>query len=445
VIAKPSLHSHSVQAWRQWIEPWYLVYALLGAVAAGLIPVLLPLIASKGGSAAQVGLVVAAVSLGGLTAPAWGSLADRYRLHRWLLVGGLLIITASLAGIALTANPALRFIFALLEGAGAAGASTVANLFVVEAHPKQEWDERIGWLQTFYGVGQVAGLLLAGFLVQPGLQAAVMVTAALSAAAALLAWLTAHTPPAPTGTKPVLLHAATHGEWTSSSPQRMFHHLGLKAWKKLGEYLVSPFGLFLLVWVLTFAGPAAVFSQFPVLMQNEFRINPGISSTAFAIAAGLGLALYFPAGTWSRQIGPWGVLRIAWGIRLLAAAGLVGLGFTGLGLSGWLALLAFALIVMAWSAISVAGTALAARLSSTGEGEGLGIFNAATALAGVIGALLGGWAAATWGFGAINILAVIGIFLGLGLSMTLLIPNHRQRDASHDKNIGADKGKKAVR
>ncbi len=303
MVAKPTPHTPAAQTWRHWIEPWYLVYALLGAVAAGLIPVLLPLIASQDGSAAQVGLVVAAVSLGGLTAPAWGSLADRYRLHRWLLVGGLLVITASLVGIALTASPAVRFIFALLEGAGAAGASTVANLFVVEAHPRQEWDERIGWLQTFYGVGQVAGLLLAGFLVQPGLQVAVMVTAALSGAAALLGWLTAHTPPPPTDAKPVLLHPATHGEWTSSSPQRMFHHLDLKAWKKLGEYLVSPFGLFLLVWVLTFAGPAAVFSQFPVLMKNEFGVNPGISSTAFAIAAGIGLVLYSPAGTWSRQIG----------------------------------------------------------------------------------------------------------------------------------------------
>ena len=421
MVAKPAPQAHSAQAWRQWIEPWYLVYALLGAIAAGLIPVLLPLIASHGGSAAQVGLVVAAVSLGGLTAPAWGSLADRYRLHRWLLVGGLLAMAASLAAIALTANPTGRFLFALIEGTGAAGAATVANLFVVEAHPKEEWDERIGWLQTFYGVGQVGGLLLAGLLAQPGLQAGMLVTAGLGAVAALLAWLTAHTPPPSSEAKPVLLHPALHGEWTSSSPQRMFHHLDLKAWKKLGGFLGSPFGLFLLVWVLTFAGPAAVFSQYPVLMQQVFGINPGISSTAFAVAAGLGLALYSPAGTWSRQMGSWRLLRISWGIRLVAAAALFSLSFAGLSFSGWLALAAFALIVLAWSAISVAGTTLAAQLSSAGEGEGLGIFNAATALAGVAGAILGGWAATNWGFGAINILAVIGIGLGLVLSITLFI------------------------
>jgi VIT1/CCC1 family predicted Fe2+/Mn2+ transporter len=64
MVAKPASQAHPTQTWRQWIEPWYLVYALLGAIAAGLIPVLLPLIASKDGSAAQVGLVVATVSLG---------------------------------------------------------------------------------------------------------------------------------------------------------------------------------------------------------------------------------------------------------------------------------------------------------------------------------------------------------------------------------------------
>jgi hypothetical protein len=31
---------------------------------------------------------------------------------------------------------------------GVAGATTVANLFVVEVHPEAEWDERIAWLYT---------------------------------------------------------------------------------------------------------------------------------------------------------------------------------------------------------------------------------------------------------------------------------------------------------
>ena len=89
------------RSWRRWVEPWYLAYALQGATVAGLAPILLPLAVSRASSATYVGLVMAAFSLGGLTAPLWGGLADRYRLHRWLLAGGLLVTALGL-GLAST-------------------------------------------------------------------------------------------------------------------------------------------------------------------------------------------------------------------------------------------------------------------------------------------------------------------------------------------------------
>ena len=64
MVAKPAPQANATQTWRQWIEPWYLVYALIGIVVAGLIPVLIPLIVSRSGNIGQVGLVVAGVSLG---------------------------------------------------------------------------------------------------------------------------------------------------------------------------------------------------------------------------------------------------------------------------------------------------------------------------------------------------------------------------------------------
>ncbi len=208
--------------WKELIEPWYFVYALLGLVAAGLVPVLVPLIVNQTGNAGQVGLVMAAVSLGGLTAPLWGSFADRYRLHRWLLVGGMLTTTVGLAAFAFTAQPVIWLLLAVIQGFGAAGAATVANLFVVEAHPKAEWDERIGWLQTFYGIGQVSGLLLAGVLTKTDFRVGFLVAAGLSAVAAILGWSTTKTPPAQPGMEPVLTHPAKHTEWVFSSPQQAF-------------------------------------------------------------------------------------------------------------------------------------------------------------------------------------------------------------------------------
>jgi DHA1 family tetracycline resistance protein-like MFS transporter len=415
--------SHS---WRRWVEPWYLSYALQGAVIAGLLPILLPLVVGQTGNAANIGLVMAALSLGGLTAPLWGGLADRYRFHRWLLVGGLFLMTLGLVIFPSTTRPAIWIGLALFLGLGAAGAATVANLFVVEAHPKSEWDERIGWLQTFYGIGQVGGLILAGVLSQTNLRLGLIVAAGLCGIAALLGYSTTKTPPNPLDYKPVLHHPARHGEWAFSSPQRLFHHLDLKALKKLGPSLRSPFGVFLIVWLLAIGGSAAFFSQYPVLMQVVFGIPSHISSLAFAVVAGLGLALYSPAGNWSENYGPVRVLRASLGIRWMAYMGLLALGFIHLGFQNGLALLSFAFIVCAWSIISVSGTTLAAQFSPVGEGEGLGIYNATNALAGVLGASLGGWVAGLWGYNSIAALAVGGITLGLVLSF--LLPTVRAKE-----------------
>jgi DHA1 family tetracycline resistance protein-like MFS transporter len=402
--------------WQRWVEPWYLVYALLGATAAGLIPVLLPLTISRTGSAIHIGLVMAALRLGGLTAPLWGGLADRSRLHRWLLAGGLLVITVSLIAFSLTRAPAAWLGLALLQGIGAAGAATVANLFVVEAHPKAEWDERIGWLQTFYGGGQVGGLLLAGALAHAHLRIGLLVAAGLSALALLLGWLTTQTPPGPLTPRPVLLHPARHCEWALGSPQRVFHHLTPKTLRRLAPALRSPFGLFLTVWLLALAGSAAVFSLYPLLMQQVFGIAPRLSSSAFAVAAGLGLLLYSPAGRWSERFGLVQVLQTALGVRLLAFLSLLGLGLMHIGGQG-LALLSVTFVVLTWSLLSVSGTALTVRLSPVGEGAGMGIFNAANAVAGVIGATLGGWVVGRWGYNAASGLAVVGVVLGLALGV----------------------------
>ena len=88
--------------------------------------------------------------------------------------------------------------------------------------------------------------------------------------------------------------------------------------------------------------------------------------------------------------------------------------------------IAFAFVVCSWSIIIVGGTALAAQLSPVGEGESLGLFNAFNALAGVIGASLGGWVAGLWGYKFIALVAILGI--GLGLLLIFLIPVNQAKE-----------------
>jgi predicted MFS family arabinose efflux permease len=107
------------------------------------------------------------------------------------------------------------------------------------------------------------------------------------------------------------------------------------------------------------------------------------------------------------------------GIRLLIFVGLFALGLSPAGAHRQLALLAFVPLVLCWALLSVSGTALTARLARRHEGEGLGVFNAVSSLAGMLGAALGGWLAVQWGYNAACGLAALGITLGLCLSLTI--------------------------
>ena len=406
-------------SWRRWIEPWYVAYALLGVTVAGIAPILLPLAVSRSGSIAAIGLVMAAFNLGGLAAPLWGDLADRYHWHRGLMIGGLLTTAAALAAFAFSDSFALWLVFALAQGAGAAAAATVANLFVVESHPKEEWDERIGWLQTFYGAGQVGGLLLAGVLSQAELRVGLLTAAALTALALVPGSLVKRAPLGAAKPRPVLLHPARQAHWSPGSPQHSYHRPSWTALKQIALTQGTPFAAFLAAWLLSFAGAAAFFSLYPVLMQQLYRVTPEFSSAGFAIAAAIGLALYAPAGRWSVRLGPLRVLQAALVVRLVAFLGLLMLGITSFANLGGLSLLGFLFVVLAWSLLSVTGTALAAQFSPAKEGEGIGVFNASTALAGVAGAGLGGGLAESWGYNAVTVIAVVGVFAGLLLTAAI--------------------------
>ncbi|MGH8067106.1 MAG: hypothetical protein ACRERE_18085 [Candidatus Entotheonellia bacterium] len=65
------------------------------------------------------------------------------------------------------------------------------------------------------------------------------------------------------------------------------------------------------------------------------------------------------------------------------------------------------------------GAALTARLSQGREGEGMGLFNATTGLAGITGAALGGWVTERWGYHIALGLPVVGIALGSLLALTV--------------------------
>ncbi|MGD8890244.1 MAG: MFS transporter [Desulfobacterales bacterium] len=398
------------------VEPWYLSYAILGCTMGGMFPILIPLLALKRFSSRwHVGLVMSAFNLGGLMAPIWGSVADRYGIHRGLLSSGLIITAIALAALSYTSTFSFWLGLALMQGIGVFVAMTVGNLFIVEIHPKSEWNERIGWLQTFNSGGQVSGMLIAAALSQIDLNSSLLVAASLVALAVLPGCLTPRMPPQTAGYRLAGLCHDRQYHRTPESSQFQFNYRKFDPLRHLNSIRNTPFEHFMGVWFLCVGGVSAIYTLYPVMMQEVYGIGQELLSLIFGAAMGLSVFLYAQAGHLTQRFGPTKVLQSFLGLRLMAFLCFFLLGLFHFGGSIHLVLLSFFIVVLCWPFLIVSGTALTALLSPFGEGEGMGFFCADFAIACVIGPSLGGWLAARWGYNAVSGMAVVTEASGLML------------------------------
>jgi MFS family permease len=394
-----------------WVEPWFFAYACLGVVQGGMLPMLLPL--SAGGSS-HAGTIVGVMNLAGLSSPFWGHLADRRRLHRQVLLAGMLV-----AGVALVLMPVqtglpLKTALAAILGLGFAAANTVANMFIVEVRPKEEWDARIGALQAFSGSGQVVGLLLAGFI-GGRFALAFGIAAALVAAAVPIAWLTLRGVQVAVPRAAVAAHPALGGEGWVGAPQRQCHLPTWSGLRTLRREFELPFARLLIVWFTAFVAISAVLTMFPLAFIREFAASARVPATTYAFAAAGSLGIYSLAAGIAKRRGARFVLRAGFAVRAGATA-IVAVAFASRIGGEPLVLAGFIILVMGWPLLGVSGTALAAELAPGEKGEALGLFNACSSLAGAVGAFLGGSIMAIAGYGTVCIVAAVVVAVAAGCS-----------------------------
>jgi MFS family permease len=441
------------------LEPWFTPFALINGSAVGLTPILLPVVAARYG-VAHVGLVMGAFNLGAFAAPLTGSLADRYRAYRTLAT-----VCAAVAAVSLWLFPlfgsGFQLLFALADGAGFAGAVTIANLLIVERRPEPEWNQRLGWLETVLSVGQGAVLIVAAWLSGLSARTGLLVGALVPAAAIPLALLLVPRMPAaprataPAGSRPSPAQAmsaanapgpaapeqsaapgaeatgtasarATHrlasvghvGEWGPASPSRA-HHLQQRRrpFAGISHLLGGGFGWLLAAWIPAYAGSAIVFSLYPLLFQHSFGVAPHTSALAFALVVFLSLPLFTAAGRASQRRGPAIVLAGAMGARVILLAALAALAAAG-HVPAVLPLACFAGILFAWSYLSVASPGLTGQLRPDAEGDAQGLLNAGSGIAGLAGSVVGGVAAGLWGYPAA--LAIGAAATAAGLTVFLV-------------------------
>jgi MFS family permease len=425
---------------RQLFEPWFIPFALVNGAAVGLIPILLPLVAARQG-AGHVGLVMGAFNLGAFAAPVTGGLADALHAHRLLAT-----VCSALSAVALWLFPyvgsALQLLLALAGGAGFAGAVTIANLLIVERRPEGEWNQRLGWLETALSVGQGAALFLAAWLSglpeKTGLGIAALVPAAAVPLSLLLLPRIARPSTAASGSAATGSAAAGHrlrnaghtGEWGPVSPSSLPHVPGTRPSRNtlrqaLG-LLTGGFGWMLAAWIPAYAGSAIVFALYPVLFQHAFRVAPQTSSLAFAVIVFVSLPLFLLAGRVSQRRGPRAVMAGGLGARVVLLALLAILAATG-SVPAVVPLAVFGGILFAWSFLSVASPGLTGQLVPQAEGEAQGVLNAASGIAGFLGAVVGGAVASAAGYPAALALGAAATVAGLLIFVVRLLRPARPR------------------
>lgn len=425
---------------KQFISPWYYGYAFQGAAVLGLAPILLPLVVGTALGSSAAGIVVACFYIGQLASPLLGNLADRTKAFRLIYGLGYVLVAAGLSGFALVDSLVFWSLLAFVQGLGSAATNTVAAMFIVEFEPKDRWDGKIGWMQTFYGTGQAVGLGLAA-IAQAHPTAGLLACAALMAPGLFLGLRglpgtqnqshqsqQTHRTHKPLRDQALAIQTKA-ARLISTGPRnltQLVHHYHPSAGilvQGLIKSIRTPYALYILAWFACMFGTWLLYNLYPLLMKSAYDIGADNSSTVYALAAVIGVFFYAPSGKLGKKMGDVAVVMLGTVVTLVCLVAMSLLAWWQPANAMWWAALAFTPIPVAWSPLIVTGTAAAAQLSSLNEGKALGIFNATTAIASVLSALAAGWIADLLSYTWVLILAAVSTAIGAALLLPLLKHN----------------------
>ena len=165
------------------------LYALLYSAFGVASPYLAALVAERGLSSEQIGVVFALATLMRLAAaPLAGGIADRFAALR-LVLGGCLLAAAGAALLYVSAGASIALVAAvLLHAMALAPAAPISDALALTAAKRRRFE--YGWVRGSGSGAFIAGTLLAGALVgQHGLDVVLWLQAALLVAAAGAVWL----------------------------------------------------------------------------------------------------------------------------------------------------------------------------------------------------------------------------------------------------------------
>lgn len=413
---------------RRWLEPWFAAYALAGLLVNGIVPLLIPLTASAKGPGA-VAAVVAAFFTGQLTAPFVGRLADRSGRQRVVFLGAFPVMAAAAIGFGLAVDVPGWVVAAVVAGAAAGAAQTLGSVFIVEGHPRSEWDRRIGWFRFTFGLGQVAGLTIGAVFAESNVDLGWYVAGGVILLGTFLGRIRLphlhRAKPEPPPPRDGRASTGVRQPTGTGSPARDSRPTGDRYSVDsrptgLAAELRGPFGRFLLTWLLAMIAVQTILNVLPLVMLDAFHIGASRTATWYLLGSLIGACLYPVCGRLAERHGAGWVLRTGMLVTLLGFAAMSAAWAVDLPGQGAIGVGALIIVAVGYPFDYIGGTMLAAELTLDGQGSAMGLFNSAVAAGAIVGAVVPSFLAGAFGYGSLPPMAAAVLLSALLVGMPLL-------------------------
>ena len=401
-------------------EWWMIANIAIGAGFSAFVALLIPsYITQTTGSAADAGVVMAIISLAAVAGPVLGGFADRYRAHRLIMSLGVLGMAGAFLAFGISAFSSAFFaIDAIVMGVSIAAVAAVSPVFIVGAGLGQALQaKRLTTYNLVAPVGQVLGGAIMGAAAAGGwdFSSRFYLAAIIMFLAFLVTWFTSKKPAEQ-------IQVATAGSEENGAAASKAKHAGLK------QVLISTFGMYLLVLILSSVANNGVNNQIANIMPNVYNIDSATTAGLISLAGLLNIAFFFIAGAWMSRSGTMPVFLAGNVARFAGALGMAVLGFVAN--APILIVVGFMQLLYQGSPfIRMAQPVLAVRFAPIPAGQAVGWVIGASAIGSFIGSILGGLLADSVGFNAINWMAAISAGLAVLLTIVSLWPAERKKQA----------------